>query len=250
VTATAPPAAADPFDAWADLLPLWGRFADDGDIPFYGRLATEHGGPSVELGIGYGRVAQHVAPDFGIDASGVMLERAARCAPTTQLIRSDLRVYALPEPARFSYAPLNTFDGITDDEALRAVLARVREQTVPGGHLAFDGERPDPALGRTTQRIVRLAGTDGTVAIFATHDLVDADSGEVEITAFVDYLDATGHVRARRYFPAMPYRARCAEQWEAVLSATGWEVVARWGGFAGERLTGSEGRQVWLVRRT
>ena len=249
MTAGAPPAATNPFDAWADLLPLWGRFADDVDIPFYGRLATEHGRPSVELGIGYGRVARQVAPDFGVDASGVMLERAAHCAPTTQLIRSDLRAYVLPEPARFSYAPLNTFDGITGDEALHAVLARVREQTVPGGHLAFDGELPDPALGGATRRIVRLAGIDRTNAIFATHDVVDAGSGEVEITVFVDYLDASGDVLRRRYFPPMPYRARCAEQWEAVLGATGWEVVARWGGFAGEQLTGSEGRQVWLARR-
>lgn len=245
----APAAPVNPFDAWADLLPLWGRFASDADVSFYRDLAERHDRPWVELGIGYGRVARWIKPDFGVDASPVMLERASRHAPRTRLIESDLRAYALPSPAHFSYAPLNTFDGIVRDDVLHDVLVRVLDQTAPGGRMAFDAQLPDPALGPETRGVVRLSGMDRTLAIFVTHDLLDAASGALEITAFVDHLDAEGHVLTRRYFPPMPYRARSPERWEELLAATGWSVEARWGGFSGEPLGDVDGCQVWVARR-
>jgi SAM-dependent methyltransferase len=240
---------ANPYDAWADLMSLWEPYADDIDVAYYVRAAAELGGPSVELGIGYARVAEHVKPAYGVDSSPVMIARAQPRVPETVLIESDLAEYALPGTVRLAYAPLNTFDSVPGDDAMRAALRRTWEQTEPGGRLVFDGMIPDLPRSLRDNRRVELSIIDATIAIQTAETVVDRATGELEMTAIVDELDPDGRVTGRRYFPPHRIRPRSPEQWEALLLETGWEPLERWGGFDGEPLDPDGLQQVWVAER-
>src|SRR5437588_9950326 len=98
----------NPFDDWAELLAIWHSMTEIPDSKLYESLAKQFGHPIVELGIGDGRVAEHVEPDYGVDFSTVMLQRCrSRLPHGPQLLLSNLKDYHLPEVAMFSYAPLN-----------------------------------------------------------------------------------------------------------------------------------------------
>jgi SAM-dependent methyltransferase len=239
--------AANPYEAWAELLQLWERFDDLGDVPFYVALAEQSERPVVELGIGWGRAAEQVKPDVGIDNAVNMLAAArTRLGDLAiELVAADLETYDLPRPAAFSYAALNSFDHITDLDQLVRIFSNVRRNTAPDGRFAFDAEI------HTAQELAGASlvvdGFDGEIAIQSTYRLVDREQMLYEFVAVVDWVDENGAVTARRYFPPLPGRAISPDQYRDIFTASGWAVVEAWGGFHGEPLSDEGRRQVWLL---
>jgi SAM-dependent methyltransferase len=115
------------------------------DLPLWGELATDRGGPVLELGAGAGRVALQLAAD-GIEVIAVdrdrelaaELERRAERErlPVTVLV-ADLSApgLALPASPRLAIAPLHLLQEITGGER-RALLAALSDLLSPGALLA------------------------------------------------------------------------------------------------------------------
>jgi SAM-dependent methyltransferase len=239
----------NPYDAWAELLQLWERFGDGRDIPFYVGLAREADRPIADLGIGWGRLAELIHPDVGVDYSPEMLVAARERIGEvrTELIEADLEDYQLAEPARFSYAGLKSFDHITSERSIVRIFENVRRNTVTGGRFAFDAEIYTRERLEATAYRVGLDGYDGEIAIQSSHRVVDADRLAYEVNAFVDWLDDDGTVTRRKYFRPLPGRSFPPTQYRAIFASTGWEVVDAWGGFQGEPLEDDGRHQVWLL---
>jgi Methyltransferase domain len=247
------PAAAqgtNPYERWTELLQLWERFDDLRDVSFYAALAEESQRPVVEVGVGWGRAAEQIRPDVGVDNAANMLAAARKRLGDADvtLMEADFETYELAEPAAFSYAPLNSFDHITDLEQLTRIFANVRRNTLPGGRFAFDAELH--TLHQLEDDGLHVDGYDGEIVIQSTYRLLDGPKMVYEFIAFVDWLDENGAVTARRYFPPLPGRAITPDQYRGIFSATGWRVLEAWGGFRGEPLSEDGRRQVWLLEAT
>jgi hypothetical protein len=245
----APTRGGNPYEPWVELLQLWERFGSDRDIPFYVDLASSSPGPVVELGVGWGRLAEQVRPDIGVDYATRMLAAAATRLDGlgVELVQADFEDYRLEREAGFSYAAMNSFDHITDHDTLRRIFTNVRLNTRPGGRFAFDAEVHTPQELRESGYVWGLDGCDGEVAINSSMRVLDAEAMTYEVFAAVERLDADGYVISRRYFPPLPGRAVSTGDYVQLFEATGWHVLDAWGGFANEPLDRDSRHQVWLL---
>lgn len=137
----------DPY-ADAELAALYdldcGGYSEDLDM--YAQFAAR-GERSLELGVGSGRVALHLArlghSVTGIDASPAMLSRLeARLDGATRqrltLADADMRDFALSGKFDLIYCPLFGFEHMLSAEDQAAVLARVSAHLAPGGVLVAE----------------------------------------------------------------------------------------------------------------
>jgi SAM-dependent methyltransferase len=245
---------ADPDAVWAEVMPLWNALhGDDADVGLYRRLVRRDGArrPVVELGVGYGRVARHVLPDVGVDASAGALRRCALLAPAVRLLAADVADYTLPEPAGFSYAPQNLLSLLPDGAPPR-FFAAVWRNTRPGGRFAFDAAvpRPDRLPRRPAGPVLR--GRVGRVNVWYRMEAVCASPGHgvrVEVHHALEWVDPAGRVEVHRDYPPLSLRYREPDRVRCLLEEAGWVVEHVWGGFDGRPLTRRSSRQVWLVRR-
>jgi SAM-dependent methyltransferase len=139
-----------------DLL----HFGWSADLAHYEALATEVRSrcdtPILEGAVGSGRVALHLARAghvvHGIDCDQAMLAALAeRVANEPEPVRArvswaegDLR--ALPDgPRGLVFAALNSIGLLHEGDDLAAFFSSAARVLVPGGRLAFDIWRPDPA---------------------------------------------------------------------------------------------------------
>lgn len=121
------------------------------DIAFYATLATQGGGPVLELGCGTGRVlltiATHGLACWGVDQSPAMLEQCRRkpggaalsltCSPMERFDFGSQRF-------AFIFSAFRAFQHLDTVEQQLACLARVRRHLAPGGTFAFDVFNPSP----------------------------------------------------------------------------------------------------------
>ncbi len=136
-------------DAYADdeLAALYDFVYDeyDDDLALYENFASRGDGASLELCVGSGRVALHLARAghrvVGIDTSGPMLDRLrARLAtsesettPNVRLVEADARDFDLGERFDLVYCALDSFElFLTTDDQL-AVLRGVARHLADGG---------------------------------------------------------------------------------------------------------------------
>jgi SAM-dependent methyltransferase len=117
--------------------------AHDDDLTMYEQFARRGELPSLELGVGSGRVALHLARQglrvTGIDTSLAMLTRATaaldeRTAPCAHFAEADMRDFDLAgEKFDLVYCALGTFEHLlaTDDQI--AALRCVARHLAPGG---------------------------------------------------------------------------------------------------------------------
>ncbi len=135
------------------------------DVEFYRRVARQHGGPVLELGVGTGRVALALALDglevVGLDASPAML---ARCAERTRdlppgrltLLEGDMRGFALGRRFGLVMAPFNALLHLYSPEDFTACFRAIREHLTPTGRFVFDVRMPSPVeLARDPHRVYR-----------------------------------------------------------------------------------------------
>ena len=234
----------------AEFLAILNRTFELDDVQLYRRLVEEHGRPAVELGIGEGRVARHLRPDVGIDLSRTALEYCReRLDDPPVLLEADFRDYSLAEPARLTYSPLNTLNYVVEARERRRVFANVLRNTAEDGRFALDCLVPRPDRLSVRNNVPVLRGREGDLLLYDITSMVDFDTGEARIHAFVERVDGSGRVMSRRYFPPVPFAFVTPEQLREEAESAGWAVEALWGGFHGEEFTDASPVQVWLLRR-
>lgn len=124
------------------------------DIAFYTALATEHGGPVLELGSGTGRVLLPTAR-AGVDITGLDLSDgmlgvcASKLAEETdevqhrvRLVRDDMRTFDLGRRFGLVTIPFRPFQHLVTVDEQMACLACVHRHLEPGGVLALDVFNP------------------------------------------------------------------------------------------------------------
>jgi SAM-dependent methyltransferase len=229
------------YDAIAELYDPWSRSVTE-DVDFYVGLASDAGGPVVELGVGTGRIAIPTAEAgiavIGVDSSAGMLDvcraRAARAgvASLLDLRLGDLRTPPVDERVRLVTCPFRSYLHLSsDDDRLRA-LAAARELLVPGGQLVFDVFEPDADDVAETQGrwLEREPG------IF---ERADWDTSARTLTL---------SVRGEAGATTMALSWIAPQEWRALLEQAGFDVEACYGWFDGRPYTGGEDT-VWIARR-
>jgi SAM-dependent methyltransferase len=227
-----------PYDAIAELYDPWSASVVE-DVAFYLEEARRSGGPVVELGVGTGRIAVPIAADgirvIGIDSSRAMLDICARRAALAG-VDVDLRVGDLREPPVDELVPLvicpfRSLLHLHTEEDRRRALAAVRELLVPDGHFAFDVFTPAAAdIAQTHDRWLEREPGIFERAVW----------NEQERTLTLTVRGATGETTmALAWLPA--------EEWRALLEASGFEIEACYGWFDRAPFTGGEDT-VWITR--
>ena len=142
-------------DRFADVYDDWYEGVSDVDATVARITGLAGGGPVLELGAGSGRLAVPLAAAgldvSAVDASDAMLDRL-RARPGGQRVHAvldDMAVLgdpALDRPGGFTVAlcAFNTLFNLTDTDAQRRCLARVRALLAPGGVLVVEAFVPPP----------------------------------------------------------------------------------------------------------
>ncbi|RAL24238.1 class I SAM-dependent methyltransferase [Thermoflavimicrobium daqui] len=240
---------ANPFDQWSELLELWHGLVDVEDKRFYQLLAKRFNRPTVELGIGDGRVAATVAPDYGVDFSPVMLEKCRKRLGTScpYLIEADLKLYHLPERAGFSYAPLNTISHIEPNDR-ETVFRTILQNTKPGGYFAFDTIVPDLDKIKMRDRAQIYRGRTNSFAIYEVSEVKSYERQEFVLHGIIESIAPNGEVTGKRYFPELSFFYMFPEQIRSLVERTGWQIESVWGDFDETPLTEESRMQIWLLK--
>ena len=230
------------------------------DVSHYVSLATELGGPVLELGAGTGRIAIQTARAgvdvVMVDRTQTMLDRAEerlakqpkRVRARIRLVQADLRELALRETFPLITAPFNVLQHLYTRVDIERALATVRRHLAPEGRFAFDVLNPDPdALRRDPDRFYRCRPITHpkngeryaySEAFEYDHDaqiqttLMRFESMESDDVFFV-------RLTQRQFFP---------RELDALLHYNGLEVLERAGGFGGEPVDGLAESMVFLTR--
>lgn len=136
------------YDALGAAIRDGGR--TEGDIAFFERLATEGGGPVLEIGCGTGRVAGALAAAgfdvVGVDRSAPMLrlaeERRASAPPEVSArltyVQGDMTTLRLDRQFPLIVAPSRVFQFALTSDNQRATLRAFRSHLGPDGRLVLD----------------------------------------------------------------------------------------------------------------
>ncbi len=126
-----------------------------GDREFYAGLATERGGPVLELGCGTGRVLLPIAEQgiecVGVDPSREMLDVFATKEPpaNVQVVEGSMETLERSrlkyQQFQLAYTAFRGFMHLLDVDEQMAALTNVRDCLVEGGWFALDVFDPDLA---------------------------------------------------------------------------------------------------------
>jgi len=220
---------------------------------FYRDLASETGGPILEVACGTGRLTLPLARDghevVGLDASPAMLRTAKARADAENveitLVQGDMRSFDLGRHFPLVILCCNSLAHLTTNEDVKAGLACVLKHLSPGGLFAFDVVNPDVrALARSHTECVRLDLGPNPSSAIAVEEVASYDPvQQVRIAQWrVVESDATAHEVAplslRVFFP---------QEVLLLLEAAGLELAARYGDFAGNPLTGDSLNQICIA---
>ena len=121
---------------------------DGPELPFYGALARETGGPGLDLACGTGFLTLPLADAglamTGVDASPEMLDHARRkgAARPIRWLLADCRLLDLGETFRLITLTGNSFQAFLTRADQEALLGTVRRHLAPGGLFAFETRFP------------------------------------------------------------------------------------------------------------
>ncbi|MEX2245169.1 MAG: class I SAM-dependent methyltransferase [Dehalococcoidia bacterium] len=214
-------------EAYADpeLAALYDLVYDgfDDDVPLYENFARRGELPSLELGVGSGRVALHLARSglsvVGIDTSLHMLARVEAAldretAPRLRLVEGDMRDFGLGgERFDLIYCAFDTWEHLLTPEDQLSSLRCVAKHLAKGGvfvaqlrlltsvdwsvglrPLALEWTRRDPASGELVTKLIggRASPAQQTTTDVLIFDRMPADGGAVRRRTFEGTLRVTG----------------------------------------------------------
>ncbi len=202
-----------------------------------GRAAGERDGAVVELAVGNGRVAIPVAlatgrPVIGIDSSPAMLAqarpRAAEAGVRLDLRECDMRDLTLDEPAALIYCPYRALLHLPTWADRRRTFERVAASLRPGGRFAWNAFAFDHRLA---------ARFDGVHQQEPVAHRIGYAVGDNRI----DILRDDGAQSSLWW--------ATKNEWLGLIDVADLEVMALYGGFAGEPFTDDSQEYVFVTRR-
>lgn len=240
------------FDLWADFYRTWSDIAAESqydDIAYYQQLAAGVCGPVADLGIGIGRVAAAIKPDYGVDISADMLTEAARrIGNVTRLIHASITDFQLPRPAALQYCAQNTLNHVTDDQH-PAVFISAYRNSAPGGLFVLDTALIHLQQQRQRDRIPILRAWGNRCVVQVITELLDSEGRHARLIGLLEQLDETGVVTRRRYFPPINFTFLTIEEVVDWARVAGFEIEAAYADFSRSRLEAGARRAVFHLRR-
>ncbi|WP_135853899.1 class I SAM-dependent methyltransferase [Halorussus salinus] len=222
------------------------------DVRFYRALAREIDGPTLEVGVGTGRIYLELLADGididGIDVSSAMIDQlreyAASCDLDPSVWVDDLLTFAPEREYDLVYAPeeiLNFFPSMADQ---RTALERVHDALAPDGRFATNMGVPQFETiaendGRTLEQ--HIEADSGHYRIERTAHLED----EIEQLARIErevYCDGE-LVGERETMMSLISKRQCELLFE-LAGFSDWQV---YGGFERDPLSSSDQEMVWVV---
>lgn len=229
----------------AEVYDQWPRLPDDTEETVAFLVEQAVGGPTLELGIGTGRVALPLAVRGiavqGIEASAAMLARL-RAKPGGDAIPvhlGDFADVAVPGLFPLVYAVFSTFFALPSQQAQVRCFANVAAHLPPGGSFVIEAFVPDPSRFDRGQRTETLRiATKAVYLASSRHDPV-----EQRVWGQTILVEEAG---IRLY----PIQVRYAWPSELDLMArlAGLRLHERWGGWTGEPFTAVSRRHVSVYR--
>ncbi len=235
------------YDELADLYAL--QYEDySGDLDFYARLASRHGGPVLELGAGQGRVAAHLARRgtevWALEPSAAMRRRgeASTRGLPVRWIAGDMRDFELNRHFPLVIAPFNALMHLYTLTDQNATLERVASHLNTGGVFAFDLYNP---LQIKADGALRLEGRYGRIEVYYRQEHHPA-SQRLTTYYVIDEAGPDGVLKRRHNRLDQRYFTRYEiERWLAGAGLVG--RVA--GGFQGQPFSEKSPLMAWTARR-
>ncbi|MBW3559809.1 MAG: class I SAM-dependent methyltransferase [Proteobacteria bacterium] len=238
-----------------DLPTIYDRVVPPGPCdPFYRRLASERGGPVLELACGTGRLTIPLALDghdvTGLDTSEPMLaaarEKANAAGARATWVRGDMTSFELGRPFDVIIVSCNSLAHMLTTEALVGCLRSIAHHLEPWGTLAFDIVNPNPKrLARPpAERFRRAHSTSDGIRVRerATYD----PAGQV-LEAQWRVQDSEGSVH---HLEPLRLRQTFSSELPTLLQAAGLRLVERFGDFERGRFGTTSRNQVCIARHT
>ncbi len=253
-------AGVDPYLAFVGFYDAWA--ANEGDVDFYVRRATEVPGPVVELGVGTGRIAIPTARAgqrvIGVDVSRAMLDEARRRAADAgvahliSFAEADMRTFVGEAPVHLVTIPYRAFLHMETTDDQLTCLRSVHRSLAAGGRLILNTFVPDPALIAAQDRRRNLHGefTDESgrrCEIWVT-PVYEMTTQRIDIGVAIEAYD---HDRLALTTEArLTVRLIYPHEMGHLLARTGFEVEAVYGDFDERPLTEGCAEMIWVARRS
>jgi len=173
-------------------------FGSKNDLEFYKESALQSGKKALELGVGTGRVAIHLAEAgitvVGIDNSIYMLKVAKeKLTKETDAVRrrvilkqGDMKNFELRQSFPFIYIPASTFDHNITVEEQKRTLNCVYKHLEENGTFAFDLEQATPDKPQTSWWIDRKEIDDGRMVVRSIFTRRDVTKHMCSLDLFFD----------------------------------------------------------------
>lgn len=236
--------------------------AYDDDLALYEQFAARGDTPSLELAVGSGRVALHLARNghrvVGIDTSRAMLARLEASLddatrPLVRCVEADMRDVDLGETYDLVYCALDSFEQMRSNDDAIAALRHVARHLSPGGFfvtelrtiasvdwapaerspLSLEWTREDPKTGERITKLSSMRSSPSTQTT-TTHLIFDrtASDGSLRRRAF----DVTLRVFGRFEF-------------ELLLQQAGLRAVQVYGGYDLSPLADDSDTMIFVAER-
>lgn len=227
------------------------------DIDFYASLASESGGPVLEIGCGTGRVTipmlETGATVTGLDLCPDMLAVARRkvsLLPSATrerafFVQADMTDFRIENRFGLVVTPFRPFQHLATPQQQLACLACVRKHLAPGGTFVLDIFDPDLDILTDRGRINEF-GDEPPVMLPDGRELtVRYRTPCIDRTAQVCHCEMIYlllHPDGRRERLVQPFTMRWTYRWEAehLLALSGFRVRKVFGGYRGEPVGAGE----------
>jgi SAM-dependent methyltransferase len=244
-----------PFYDWENARTLGRR-----DVPFWRSLATQAGGPVLELGCGTGRIALPLgragADVVGIDRSDAMLARArqrvrrAKLQPRVHLVRGDIRHLPFRSTFPLVIAPYGILQSLLRERDLAATLQAVYDVLAPGGAFGMELVADLPSWKEYKKRVSlkgwrrQAGGAHVTLVETVRQDAVR------KLTIFdQEFTERRGRTSRTQRF-SLAFRTLTVPQMARRLQRAGFEVTALLGDYRGGPWDSRAEIWVILAKRT
>jgi SAM-dependent methyltransferase len=225
-------------------------------IAFYCDLASEVGGPVLEIACGTGIIALPVAQRglavTGLDLARPMLEHARSKAEQAQLaitfVEADGRQFDLGQQFRFIYLTGNAFQAFLRREDQEALFANVKRHLAPEGVFAFDTRNPTGHSLETTSEEefwFRYTSVEGyEVAVSGTQEY----DALAQILHWTSYRRWHNGEQERTRITRIACRFTYPQELAALLHYNGLQIVQQYGNWQKEALEAGSSSIITLCR--
>lgn len=223
------------------------------DLAYWRRLCAWYGSPALELACGSGRLtiplAQQGVDIEGLDLSPAMLALAREKSRGLRLPwhLGDAADFTLHRRFSLIFLPNNSVAHLLTWGSLLSCLARVRAHLGDGGRFALDYFNPSLAL------LTRDPGARSPVGEFP-----HPDTGEPVVVTETAAYDSATQINHLRWFwrsgdgpetaSRLPMRVYFPQEMDALLTAGGFAIEAKWGDYDRSPFTASSPKQLIVAR--